>query len=84
MIGKNRVTKKRIFAQCKKDPFPYTIEPKYFIAFANLENATKYFFAYGGINGAHIPGVNHMSSEDIIGWLEDDPDGRNYRDLLGA
>jgi len=73
---------KRIFAQCKKDPKPYKMKDQDRAAFANLENASKFFFAYGGIIGAELPGVQHKSGEDILRWLKDDPIGMSYRELL--
>ena len=53
IVGRNRVTGRRIIAQCKKDPVPVTIDDEFSASVAPGDEG--YFFAYGGCNGQGGP-----------------------------
>jgi hypothetical protein len=81
VVGKD-LTGRRIYAQCKKSPQPYCVTEADRSAFAQLQDAHKFFFAFNGISGEPIQDVEHVSGEEIFHWLEHDIVGKQYAQIL--
>lgn len=81
IIGRNR-NGRQIFAQCKKDPHPISVEKEFIKACKNLiSKASVYLFAYGGCNNTPR-GVRLITSKDLRGWFKNTENGKQYRKLL--
>jgi hypothetical protein len=81
IVGKD-LTGKRIYAQCKKSPKPYGVSEADRSAFAQLQDAHKFYFAFNGIAGDPIEDVEHISGDQIFAWLEQDAIGKRYARIL--
>jgi hypothetical protein len=81
IVGKD-LTGTRIYAQCKKSPQLYRVTEADRSAFAQLQDAHKFFFAFNGTGGEPIQGVKHISGDEIFHWLEHDGVGKQYAQIL--
>lgn len=81
IVGKDS-TGRRIYAQCKKSPQPYRVAEADRSAFALLQDAHKFFFAFNGIAGEPIQDVEHTSGDEVFHWLEHHVVGKQYAKIL--
>lgn len=82
LVGRDR-HHQRISAQCKKDLNPRPLEENFLSAARQSIPGERYFyFAYGG-SATEIPStVKVFTKKDIKHWLENEPQGQMYLELL--
>lgn len=70
-----------VFAQCKNSRGVHRVADSEIDAFRNFVNAKCFFFAYGDTDRT-IDGVEKITGEAMIEWLERDPVGQKYKARL--
>jgi hypothetical protein len=81
LVGRNRSTEARVYAQCKKDSRPVEIEAEFLHAAEVARDVKLYFFAFSGVVTTPPNSVRVFTKEDAIKWAATGP-GRRYIELL--
>jgi hypothetical protein len=82
IVGRNRRSGGRVFAQCKKNPYPVTVADGFLESCEDLGSDDRaYYFAYGGCTGAVPSNVKVVSRKEVEAWVETKR-GKSYFEMF--
>lgn len=81
IVGRNKVSGKRIIAQCKKDPYPVAIEEDFLSSL--MPDDEGYYFAYGGCTEKPpSQRIRVIDGTQARAWAEETKNGKLFQRLF--